>query len=558
MSKQEIQRLRATMDDTSVMKHMASIDPDFNTIIERANAAFPSVTEVEQAKMPTYLINRHYFGSFYPGRNPPPDSTSRQFSATINGEKELAERGKMRNRNLLDPVPIEDGGVEDFGKNVLKSGGRLARDIGEAVRHPIQTGSALFQAGVGGLANLAEVAADNEELFNDPFGAETVASSIGDFYKERYGTLEGAKKTAFEDPVGFAADLAGFLGGAGAALRVAGGGAKASAIGRASTVATRAASLADPIAATARVATSPFKLLNKSVKALNNANLKSSFNLTRGQMQRLNRVGKDPAKFLADNKIVSGSADEIVTSLGNVAEESYNNVNRELSSIQETFAKGNVADLDRVLDRLSKDFSVEGLGDDLARVSKLVEKDALTLAEFNEAKRLIDIADKVFSKSGEVKAGFSAKGTANIRSDLKGFIESEAANRGVTNIAELNKTTQMAQSMLKEIGSASDKFGDAGRFLSFRDVAYGIGGSTIGGPVGAFLTIAAERIAARPAVATRLNLALNSLSAPEFKALEKAIKTGKETAESRVIMQSLLQAIESAPVQEDIRSQQLR
>ena len=103
--------------------------------------------------------------------------------------------------------------------NLLPSAKNFAGGIYQAVRHPLDTGMNLWDAAAGGLHNvlpkgLTDAIEINPEAANR---AVKTADAVGGFYKDRYGSMEGLKKTLATDPIGAAADLSTVFGG-GAAM----------------------------------------------------------------------------------------------------------------------------------------------------------------------------------------------------------------------------------------------------------------------------------------------------------------------------------------------------
>lgn len=208
-TKQEVQALRSKMTDSQVAKRLYDTDDKFRSVVDSVNSSMPKMTAVERAKLPTYLIDRVYEGSFYPGTNKPTTGTQQAMVRLNTQQKQLAEQGAMgQYASLLDANPIESASLGGFAVNILKSGGRLVRDFGTAVMNPIDTAKGLGKAALGGGINAIESIAGDEQLFNNPLGSEDVASSIGQMYVERYGGLENLKKTAYEDPIGLLSDVA--------------------------------------------------------------------------------------------------------------------------------------------------------------------------------------------------------------------------------------------------------------------------------------------------------------------------------------------------------------
>ena len=97
--------------------------------------------------------------------------------------------------------------------NLPKSAGNFVSGIYQSVRHPIDTGKALFEAGQGAAVNLMPDAYINQLNKLQPGLADKrrdvseKADAIGGFYKDRYGSVEGFKEGIATDPVGIASDL---------------------------------------------------------------------------------------------------------------------------------------------------------------------------------------------------------------------------------------------------------------------------------------------------------------------------------------------------------------
>jgi hypothetical protein len=107
--------------------------------------------------------------------------------------------------------------------NLPESAGKFVGGIYEAVTSPIETAKTIGMAAAGGLKNILPKSVTDfiTSISSEPGKineAVAIADAIGGIYKDRYGSVEGLKKTLATDPVGAAADLSTILsGGAGAA-----------------------------------------------------------------------------------------------------------------------------------------------------------------------------------------------------------------------------------------------------------------------------------------------------------------------------------------------------
>lgn len=102
---------------------------------------------------------------------------------------------------------------------------KVGKETVEAIRHPVDTLSGIFDLVIGGGRELtpAPIRAVIDKLDFNPQEAERIskmARSVGGAYADKYGSWEAIKRSFAEDPVSVASDLSVFLsGGAGAASK---------------------------------------------------------------------------------------------------------------------------------------------------------------------------------------------------------------------------------------------------------------------------------------------------------------------------------------------------
>ena len=101
-------------------------------------------------------------------------------------------------------------------KNLPKSTLNLAKGVVESVLSPVDTVTNIVQLGYGVLQ-----AIDPTGMLPKDEKSSQLAKQVGDFYVQRYGSVEGAKKAIAEDPAGVLADVSSILYGGGALLKAA-------------------------------------------------------------------------------------------------------------------------------------------------------------------------------------------------------------------------------------------------------------------------------------------------------------------------------------------------
>lgn len=128
--------------------------------------------------------------------------------------REAGDREKMAKyasaiRSFQKSQESEDFSAYKMVSNIPKSGFEYGKGIVNAVTSPIDTAEGVWNVASGAV----QKAIPGEQ------GNEKYADAVGEFFKERYGSLDAAKKTLQDDPVGVLGDLSVVLGGSGAALK---------------------------------------------------------------------------------------------------------------------------------------------------------------------------------------------------------------------------------------------------------------------------------------------------------------------------------------------------
>jgi hypothetical protein len=185
------------------------------------------------AQMRQYLIKQGYTQSSTPSGQP--DYADETIASTP-----VNHQGAV---DFINSGP-EKKSVKGFLSNIPKSGANLVKNVANAVIHPVQTVKALGKQALGGA----------EKLIPGRQGAETDFEGLTHYIKSRYGSLAALKETAYDDPVGLAADFATFLEGGGALIKAAGNATKVSKVGRAGSVVSDSAKLVNPLTAPTEVA----------------------------------------------------------------------------------------------------------------------------------------------------------------------------------------------------------------------------------------------------------------------------------------------------------------
>lgn len=130
----------------------------------------------------------------------------------------VSDAGLMALKGVEQPPQSpKQGAVERTISNIPSSAARFGEGIYQSISHPLDTLKGVADLAAGTLRNVTpdSVRSVIDRMDPNPGAAENasaVASSVGDFYKNRYGGLENVAETIQTDPVGFAADVSALAG----------------------------------------------------------------------------------------------------------------------------------------------------------------------------------------------------------------------------------------------------------------------------------------------------------------------------------------------------------
>ena len=114
-------------------------------------------------------------------------------------------RRKDSNRfqaSLREGGTIEDKGYwEETASNIIPSGKKLIKETADMIMNPIDTAKSLYQLGSG----VVQLAIPGEQK------NEEVAKAAGQYFADRYGSLEKAKESLKNDPIGVLTEVVGVV-----------------------------------------------------------------------------------------------------------------------------------------------------------------------------------------------------------------------------------------------------------------------------------------------------------------------------------------------------------
>jgi hypothetical protein len=161
--------------------------------------------------------------------------------------------GQKPEQKPLSAGQVVEGAITNFPKSL----GNVIGGVVEAVTSPIQTAKTVIDLGAGILQNI--LPEGMVRAIGEDKASRELANKVGQFYTERYGSVEGAKKAIATDPAGVLADISTVLTGGAMVAPKAGG---------VSATLAKAAYATDPLVATGRTIAAGTGAAGRGAKAV--------------------------------------------------------------------------------------------------------------------------------------------------------------------------------------------------------------------------------------------------------------------------------------------------
>lgn len=471
--------------------------------------------------------------------------------------------------------------------NTPKSAYMLGKDVFTAVTNPIDTAKTIVNLakGLGGkigekgledtsvgqslLEKMNEIRLSRglEPLQRDDAGklkAQTteevqMVNQVGAYFKDRYGSWENFKESSVEDPVGVVSDVASAVSAAGFAVKQTG---NVSRVGRLADVGStiqRVGDTLEPVTAAQRGIsgvtsavsnTLPGRIVGEAAPTpgrFAEGQIVKALDLTQGDVRRITeKTGNEVADFVSRNRLLRETPEETASALTTFNRTQYDLVRSEVARVTNVYEATTVP---RVTDALTSVKNivddVPGLEDVAVEVNRLLGQESYTLSDVQRVKELLDANTNIFTRSGDVKEAAKAQGLANVRSEIRSFIETEVskATDGQTNINRLNNDVATA----RELSDAIETRATRDLTRNYQPLTSTLlGGAAFAGTGDIFVALGVagiSKMAQTPSFRIALARVLNATPAEDLQRWSSEVASQNLSPQTR---QALLQVIEEA------------
>jgi hypothetical protein len=365
-----------------------------------------------------------------------PNQGQIRFPASMSDAEIVAAIQKMSQPQSMSAGDVARQAVSNFPASMSN----MIGGVYQAVTSPIQTGKAVLDVAAGGLQNILPESLVNAIGRDQP--SIDAANKVGQFYVQRYGSVENAKKTIANDPAGFMADISTILSGG-------------------STVAPKlgvAASFVDPLSLAGKVTAATAKGLTKlSGEALGLTTGAGSEALK--QAYRAGKEGGDTSQQFREN--ITGRAP--ITDVLDTAKQNLSNINQ---AKQAEYRSGmvNIKNDKTVLDFAGIDKAINDATNKTTYKGKIVNERAAS--ELNDINKIVNDwktqnpaeyhtpegLDALKKRVGDVLEGipYEQKTARNAVGQVYNSIKSEITKQAPT-YANVMKQYSESSDLIKEI-----------------------------------------------------------------------------------------------------------
>jgi len=258
-----------------------------------------------------------------------------------------------------------------------------------------------------------------------------------------------------------------------------------------------------------------------------NTTVSKALNLTPGDISNISKsTGNEVGQFIAKHNLIGKNLEETTKLVDDFYKTNYNTVREEIAKVPTLYHAGSVPRYTDALNAIKKAVNdvpgMEEVSLEVDNILSRVNKNAkdITLNDVQRVKELMDDHFSLYKVTGDVKENVAKEGLANMRKDLKEFIEQEVKKSTGADIKDLNNKTMTSRSIKDAIKTRAPK-GITASNISIGDFGtFGVG-SMFGGPLVGAAALVAKKIIESPSAMLRFAKWIDSISdARKLKVIE--------------------------------------
>ncbi len=262
-----------------------------------------------------------------------------------------------------------------------------------------------------------------------------------------------------------------------------------------------------------------------------------ALDLTPGDIDKISRsTGNNPGPWLAENNLIGASKQATEKNINNFYKSNYDAVRSEIGKVDQVYSPNQIP---RYIDALkqinNKIENVPGLEEVWAEVNNLAGRKQISLSDVQRVKELMDEHFNLYKVTGDVGDSVVKEGLANMRSEIRSFIENEVKNTTGADIRQLNNNVSTAKSLSEAVKTRSPK-GLTASNLKMGDMATLFGGMSFGGPLVGLAALFVKKTLETPTVRLRIAKFIDEASDAQKAKIKAELEAGQIPNEFKKII----------------------
>ncbi len=265
--------------------------------------------------------------------------------------------------------------------------------------------------------------------------------------------------------------------------------------------------------------------------------LARGLDLTPGDLTTIKEAtGNEMGPWMAENNLIGNNKAGTQQLLNSFFQQNYKEVRSQVAKVDTVYkpsqVKGYVTALKNIYGKLNE---VPGMEKQAVEAENLLNKQELTLEDVQKVKELVDKHLNLYNNMGDVRAGMEKQGLANIRNDLKSFIEGEVKKNTGVDIQQLNNNVATSREVLDAIDARATR-GITRSHLTWREAAIGLGLTYFGSPIIGLAAVAIEKILTSSSIQLRFARYLDKLTDAQKAKISQEFRDNSLSKETKEIL----------------------
>lgn len=273
-------------------------------------------------------------------------------------------------------------------------------------------------------------------------------------------------------------------------------------------------------------------------QALIDTNLAKALDLTPGDMRNIKASsGNEVGTWLSENNLIGTNKVTTQGLIGGFFKTNYDMVRSEIAKVKDLYDPLSIPRYKETLEALAVETQGKlGLEMSTREITSLLKKEKITLNDVQRTKELVDDYYSLYNKMGDVQQGIQKQGIANVREELKQFIEREVMTKTGADIRKLNNNVSTAKGIKDAIEARSTR-GLTRANITWRDAMVGLGVYAFASPIVGLAAVLAYKLATSPTARLRFARWLDQRTDAQKASINEAFRKGEVPDEVKKIME---------------------